>query len=92
VSDWIGLRDYLREDLQAQLDQVILHDPDPSARALLAANRERVLCFLVDQVELLTLRRITAEREQAVERSEREPGPSIIKLNGHTSAKRCVKV
>jgi hypothetical protein len=62
MSDWTPLRDHLRESMAEQLDDKILHDPDPACRALLAANRDRVLALLTDQAELIAMRRIVAER------------------------------
>jgi hypothetical protein len=60
MTDWTPLRDFLRQGFEAWINDLILHDPDREARALLAGNRGRVLTMLVDQAELVVLRRIVA--------------------------------
>jgi hypothetical protein len=81
---WQPLRDYLRADLARQIDHAILNDPDRELRALLAANRERLLNLAVDQLELAALRRALAEREAEEERG--------VRVNGHAVGKRVAKV
>jgi hypothetical protein len=82
-NDWVPLRDHLRESMAEQLDDKILHDPDPEARAMLAANRDRVLALLTDQAELVVLRQAVAERGP--------PLPRMVRINGQHS-RRLVKV
>jgi hypothetical protein len=82
-GDWQPLRDHLREYMAQQLDERILHDPDPEARAVLAANRERVLALLTDHAELVVLRQAVAERGP--------PLPRMVRINGQHS-RRLVKV
>jgi hypothetical protein len=79
MTDWVPLREFLQADIGRQLDEIILNDPDPEARAVLLWHRERVLNMLTDRAELITLHRLLAERE------ERAPAASVgpLKLNGH---------
>jgi hypothetical protein len=58
---WQLLRDHLRADAEAWLEERILHDPDHELRAKLAANREQVLQRMTDLAELISLRRAVAE-------------------------------
>jgi len=68
---WVPLREYLSEHVTAQIDDLILHDGDAEARALLAVHRQRIIGFVTDQLELITLRKLLAERDEAAERATR---------------------
>jgi hypothetical protein len=61
---WVPLRQHLREYLEPQIDAIILHDPDPMARAWFAAHKERALDMMLDKVELAYLRQALASLEE----------------------------
>jgi hypothetical protein len=82
MTDSNPLREYLRAELERQIDHAIAHDEDPELRALLILQRERVVAMLLDQAELIALRR-TVEGQQ---------GAAIVPLkqraNGAGSGRR----
>jgi hypothetical protein len=88
---WLPLREFLRADLEAWVDDLIRHDPDPAARACLAAHREHILERLTDQAEVIALRQFLAKRDQTGQQDTIPRSPAIARSNG-TNGHRCIKV
>jgi hypothetical protein len=82
MSDWVLLRDHLREHLAAQIDDGIRDHPDPELRALLAYHRERLIALACDQLELTHLRRALAEREML------DVEETVVKLDRKLNGKK----
>ena len=82
MSDWTPLRDFLRDDMAAQLDNYSLTEPDrrpaPTSPHTVRPSLER----LTDQAELIALRVFVAERHQHEQHVAGE-AKLVHLVNGH---------